>query len=154
MPASRRAMRVVVVLLCVVPFPAQAQRFGAQLSAEALAVGAGPRVEFGLGRSGRFAKSFLATSLEAFVRDCHPSNCVSTDFNANFGMPMFASGMGPYIGIGLGVREVPRNIEPVLNLLGGVRNADLLAEVRINNETMVLTLGFLFAGQRREQGHP
>ena len=139
-----RPLAITIAFLCAAPNVAPAQRFGPQVSVEMFAVGVGARGEFRPVRDGRLANVFLATSVDLSTADCAGKPCSSLDVNANVAMPVLVSGKGPYFGLGLGVREVPGNPEPVLNLVGGLRGRYLFGETRINNETLVVTIGILF----------
>ena len=143
MHATVRLTALLVLIHSGLSVPASAQRLGGQVSAEAFALGVGPRAELSLAKGGRFARAFLVTSLELVMAACDDDACVGGDINANIAVPLRRIGRGPYLGAGLGVREMPGNPEPVVNLLAGLRGRRLFGELRVNNETLVLTVGFL-----------
>lgn len=161
-----RVFAAVAAALVVGTADAEAQAFGIQGSwGDDTDFGVGARLELGLPNlftaEPPLSNTFLIGSFDYFFPDfCDAfDDCSYWEFNANLAVPITATSIDPYAGLGLNVGRMSvadvSDSEVGLNLLGGLRFAlgglSAFGEGRFvlgGVEQFVLSLGVLVGGTR------
>lgn len=161
-----RVMTAAVFVLGINTADAAAQAVGIQGNwGSDTELGIGARVEFGLPNlitsEGPLSNTFLIGSFDWFFPDfCdNVDDCSYWELNTNLAVPITASTVDPYAGLGLNIGRVSvagfSDTEIGLNLLGGLRfrlgGLSAFGEGRAvvgGVEQLVLTLGVLVGGTR------
>jgi hypothetical protein len=165
---SFRLFAAVAAALAIGSADARAQAIGIQgIWGEDTDFGIGARLEFSLANTftttGPFSRTFLITEFNYFFPDCDPGDCSFFEFNGNIAVPITATTIDPYAGIGLNIARASVEFDNVdasdtevgLNLLGGLRfnlgTIGAYTEGRFvisGSEQFSLTFGLLVGGRR------
>ncbi|HEX6135196.1 MAG TPA: hypothetical protein VFZ24_14605 [Longimicrobiales bacterium] len=161
-----RVFAAVAAALVIGTADAQAQAFGVQGNwSDDFDLGIGARLELGLPNlfttEGPFSNTYLIGSFDWFFPDDDPVEFDYWEINANLAIPITATTIDPYAGLGLNIGHISvdatdtSDTEVGLNLLGGLRfnlgNVGAFTEGRFvigDNDHFVLTFGVLVGGTR------
>lgn len=162
-----RVFAAVTAALVIGSADAEAQAFGVQGSwGDDADFGIGARLELGLPNllttEGPLSNTYLIGSFDWFFPDC--DECTYWELNANLAVPITATSIDPYAGLGLNIAHVSfdtgvgtdvSDTDVGLNLLGGLRfnlgTLSAFTEGRFElggGEQFVLTFGVLVGGTR------
>jgi opacity protein-like surface antigen len=161
-----RVFAAVAAALVIGTADAEAQAFGVQGNwGDDTDLGIGARLELGLPNvfttEGPFSNTYFIGSFDWFFPDC--DECTYWELNANLAVPITATTIDPYAGIGLNIAHVSVDVggsdvsdtDVGLNLLGGLRfnlgTIGAFTEGRFElggGEQFVLTFGVLLGGTR------